>query len=78
MSIEERIKKDVALFEKSIAELDSLPVTNHEEEVIDHAKRYYEDTKYYQEKRDYFTAFGCINYAHGLIDGIKRQRRRGV
>ncbi|MCK5636423.1 MAG: DUF357 domain-containing protein, partial [Thermoplasmatales archaeon] len=28
------------------------------------------DSKYYLEKKDYFTAFGCINYAHGLLDSI--------
>jgi hypothetical protein len=71
MSDVERIKKDIALFEDSIAELDSLSLDGNEEEVVDNAKRYYEDTKYYLEKGDYFTAFGCINYAHGLVDGIK-------
>jgi Uncharacterized protein conserved in archaea len=78
MSEEERIKKDIALFEKSLAELDSLSLEEHEEEVVDLAKGYCSDTTYYLEKRDYFTAFGCINYAHGLIDGIKRRRRQGV
>ena len=69
----ERIKKDIALFEESVAELDSLSRVSNEEEVIELAKGYYEDTKYYLEKGDYFTAFGCINYAHGLLDGIKRK-----
>ena len=78
MSEEERIKKDIALFEKSMAELDSLSLDENEEEVVDLAKGYCNDTTYYLGKSDYFTAFGCINYAHGLIDGIKRQRRRGV
>jgi hypothetical protein len=68
----ERIKKDIALFEESMVELDSLSLASDDEEVVDLAKRYYEDTKYYLEKGDYFTAFGCINYAHGLIDGIKK------
>jgi hypothetical protein len=72
----ERIKKDIALFEESMVELDSLSLASDDEEVVDLAKRYYEDTKYYLEKGDYFTAFGCINYAHGLIDGIKK--RKGV
>ncbi|HID19534.1 MAG TPA: DUF357 domain-containing protein [Methanophagales archaeon] len=71
MSETDRIKKDLRLFEVSIAELDSLSLDGNEEEVVDNAKRYYEDTKYYLEKGDYFTAFGCINYAHGLVDGIK-------
>ena len=70
----ERIKKDIALFEESVAELDSLSRVSNEEEVIELAKGYYEDTKYYLEKGDYFTAFGCINYAHGLLDGIKRKK----
>jgi len=69
----ERIKKDIALFEESVAELDSLSRVSNEEAVIELAKGYYEDTKYYLEKGDYFTAFGCINYAHGLLDGIKRK-----
>ena len=71
----ERIKKDIALFEESVTELDSLSRASNEEEVIELAKGYYEDTKYYLEKGDYFTAFGCINYAHGLLDGIKRKRK---
>ncbi len=71
----ERIKKDITLFEESVTELDSLSLASNEEEVIELAKGYYEDTKYYLEKGDYFTAFGCINYAHGLLDGIKRKRK---
>ncbi len=76
MSEEERtrIKKDIALFEESLIELDSLSRADEEERITDHAKRYYEDTKYYLEKGDYFTAFGCINYAHGLLDGIKKKK----
>ena len=76
MSEEERtrIKKDIALFEESLIELDSLSRDDEEERITDHAKRYYEDTKYYLEKGDYFTAFGCINYAHGLLDGIKKKK----
>ncbi len=72
MSETDRIKKDIALFEDSIAELDSLSLDGNEKEVVDNAKRYYEDTKYYLKKGDFFTAFGCINYAHGLVDGLKK------
>jgi len=74
MSVAERIKKDLALFEESVLELDSLALAANEEQVVDQAKRYYEDTKYYLEKGDYVTAFGCINYAHGLLDSIKKLR----
>ena len=70
-----RIKKDIALFEESLIELDSLSKDEEEEGITDLAKRYYEDTKYYLEKGDYFTAFGCVNYAHGLLDGIKKKKK---
>lgn len=75
MSETDRIKKDIALFEDSIAELDPLSLDGNEKEVVDNAKRYYEDTKYYLKKGDFFTAFGCINYAHGLVDGLKKSSR---
>ncbi len=71
MNEPERITKDLRLFEQSVAELDSLALTNDEKTVVAHAKRYYADTQYYLEKGDYFTAFGCINYAHGLMDCIR-------
>lgn len=76
MNEPERIKKDITMFEESVIELDSLSLAGTEEEVVDQAKRYYEDTMYYLEKGDYFTAFGCINYAHGLLDGIKNKKGR--
>ena len=38
--------------------------------IVELASQYYEDSKYYVSKEDYFTAFGCINYGHGLLDAI--------
>lgn len=70
-------QEDTTLFEGSMIELNSLLPIGDGEGVVDIAKRYYEDTKYYLEKGDYFTAFGCINYAHGLIDGIKKRKGEG-
>ena len=41
-------------------------------DVQDHewAKNYLHDAKHYYEKGDYFSSFGCANYAYGIIDGI--------
>ena len=64
MEIEKRIKKDITSFEKNYRDIT-------DSEVLTMAKRYYEDAKYYLQKKDWFTAFGCINYAHGMIDAIK-------
>jgi hypothetical protein len=64
MNEEDRIMRDISSFEQNIKE-----ITN-DLSIVDRAKRYYEDAKYYLEKGDHLTAFGCINYAHGLIDAI--------
>lgn len=42
--------------------------------ILDLARRYCEDTKFFLEKKDYVTAFGSINYAHGLIDAFRKKR----
>jgi len=60
----DRIIKDIKLFEINVKML-------KDEEVVDMATRYYMDAKYYLSKEDFFTAFGCINYAHGLIDALR-------
>ncbi len=74
MRDEERIRRDIELFEKRIGEVKASSV--EEEKVIELAKQYCEDGKYYLSKKDFLTAFGCINYAHGLIDGILAMRSK--
>lgn len=64
MKIEKRIKKDIDLFEKNYEHLEDC-------EVRKMAQRYYNDAKYYYEKKEYVNAFGCIAYAHGLIDAMR-------
>ena len=61
---EQRIKKDIELFEQHVQDIPYNPV-------VEMANRYYHDTKYYLDKKDLFTAFGCINYAHGLLDALR-------
>jgi len=66
-----RINKDIELFTKNIKEIESIEMNSNENEVIERAKSYFEDTKYYLEKGDLTTSFGCITYAHGLLDAIR-------
>ena len=66
-----RIEKDIELFTKNIKEIESIELGNNENEVIERAKSYFEDTKYYLKKGDLITSFGCITYAHGLLDAIR-------
>jgi uncharacterized protein len=67
----QRIDKDLKLFEKNIKELESIKMGVAEEKIVDMARSYAQDTTYYVEKEDYLTAFGCITYAHGLLDAVR-------
>ena len=67
----ERIKKDIELFAKNIKEIESIKIDKEEGRVVEMAINYRKDTDYYLEKMDYLTSFGCITYAHGLLDAIR-------
>ncbi|HMK54924.1 MAG TPA: DUF357 domain-containing protein [Methanobacteriaceae archaeon] len=67
----ERIEKDLILFEKNIKELESIKLSEEEETIVDMARSYTQDTSYYVKKKDHLTAFGCITYAHGLLDAVR-------
>jgi len=66
MNQKERIEKDITLFERHVDTVDR-------QDVVDMARRYYDDAKYYLARQDLFTAFGCINYAHGLLDAVRTE-----
>jgi len=62
-----RIQKDITMFEENIKKTKN---NKNQEKTRELATQYFEDSKYYLGKKDFFTAFGCINYAHGLLDAI--------
>ena len=70
-----RVQKDIVMFEENIVTLHEKKLTEHQKKTIELATQYYEDTKYYAGKKDFFTAFGCINYAHGLLDAILKTQQ---
>jgi len=65
-----RIEKDIVMFEENLQKLSDNASKLHKNKIVELATQYYEDSKYYLEKKDYFTAFGCINYGHGLLDAF--------
>jgi len=71
MNYEERIKKDIELFAKNLNELEGIKISAQEKDIIERAINYNADTSYYLKKKDYLTSFGCITYAHGLLDAIR-------
>ena len=70
MNEKTRIEKDIAMFEENLLKLVEKRKSLLQNKTIELASQYFEDAKYYLKKEDYFTAFGCINYAHGLLDSI--------
>lgn len=42
------------------------------------AEHYLHDAKHYYEKGDYFTSFGCSDYAYGLLDSINLVNKHQV
>jgi len=65
-----RIQKDLDMFKDNLKKLQLMNDAALHQPQIKMAVDYYNDAKYYFEKKDYFTAFGCINYGHGLLDSI--------
>jgi len=65
-----RIEKDIVMFEGNLQQITKDNIKSQQKEILELATQYHEDAKYYLEKKDYFTAFGCINYGHGLLDAI--------
>jgi hypothetical protein len=65
-----RIQKDLNMFEKNYNPLSKKPLSSTQQKIATLANQYYQDAQYYLTKKDLFTAFGCINYAHGLLDAM--------
>jgi uncharacterized protein len=66
----QRILSDIEQFHANVKEVAETPDNAY---VLQLARQYCEDTKYFLEKKDYVTAFGAINYAHGLIDAFRKK-----
>ncbi|MBR2857846.1 DUF357 domain-containing protein [bacterium] len=67
----EKIAKDIAKLERNLNQVSNITFEGKEKEVYDRAIDYWNDSKYYLEKEDMRTAFGCIEYSHGLLDALR-------
>ncbi len=70
MNERERAQKDIGKLESVIGRLEKLGLAERYAKPYQWAKNYLHDAKHYFERGDYFSAFGCANYAYGIIDGI--------
>ena len=67
----EKITIDIQKLERNLKQVEDITFIDKQKEVYDRAVDYMNDSKYYLEKEDMRTAFGCIEYSHGLLDAIK-------
>jgi len=59
-------------FEESIREVEKAKPPKEMQENLQRARNYANDARYFLEKGDLFTAWGTINYAHGVLDAVRR------
>lgn len=67
----EKIAVDIEKLERNLKQVAHITFEGSEKEVYDRAIDYKNDSKYYLEKEDMRTAFGCIEYSHGLLDALR-------
>ena len=67
--IKKRIEKDIAMFEDSVKSVEARDAAS--KHVLEMARDYNSDAKSYLGKEDFYTAFSCVSYAHGLLDALK-------
>ncbi len=70
--IEERIGKDIRMFDESVAEIEPRGLGADGQEVLDAAKNYRKDAEAWLSRKDLYTAFASISYAHGLLDALRK------
>ncbi len=68
---EEKITIDIKKLERNLKQVEDINFIGKEKEVYDRAIDYWNDSKYYLEKKDMRTSFGCIEYSHGLLDALR-------
>jgi len=76
MTISELVSKYIRNTERVLAEIKvAQDLTRVDEEkvkrVVDHAKRYLEDAKYYEERKEFETSLASVAYCEGLLDALR-------
>ncbi len=76
MKLEELLAKYIRNSEKVFAEVklkQDVVVLDEDKirEIIEHAKRYLTDAKYYDEKKQYETGLVSVAYAEGILDALR-------
>ncbi len=76
MSVQVLLQKYIQNSEKVFAEIklkQDIVVIDEDKirEIIEYARRYLSDAKYYGEKKQYETALAAVAYCEGILDGLR-------
>jgi FAD synthetase len=76
MTISELVSKYIRNTERVLAEIKVVQDLKRVDEekvkrVVDHAKRYLEDAKYYEERKEFETSLASVAYCEGLLDALR-------
>ena len=69
LSIKERTLIDIKKLRKALKRANEIFKERHKNAIV-WAENYLKDAEHFYEKGDYFTSFGCANYAYGILDGL--------
>ncbi len=59
---------DIKKLKKIMREFIELKLHKKYPQIYELVENYTNDAKYFYDKDDYFTSFGCANYAYGFVD----------
>ena len=76
MTIEELVSKYIQNTERVFAEMKLSPDAVHVDrekarDIVDVAKRYLEDAKYYRDRKQFETGLASVAYGEGLLDALR-------
>ena len=76
MSVQVLLQKYIQNSEKVFAEIklkQDIVVLDEDKirEIIEYARRYLSDARYYGEKKQYETALAAVAYCEGILDGLR-------
>ncbi len=76
MTTRELVSKYIQNTERVFAEMKVISGLTHVDiekvkRVLDHAKRYLEDAKYYEKREEFDTSLASVSYCEGLLDALR-------
>ena len=76
MDFKERAKKDLDKLDELIEYFKSLELNKKYPELFEHSLNYKKDSEHYFSKEDYFSSFGCSNYAFGILESLLYKEKK--